>query len=247
MNQKKSKRVSGGSSKSQQGRSASNEQGSAAPASPASSPLPSTNPVPSNVVRTWLSIWVCFHLVALFLSFSSVVEPSSLHVRLLGLVQPYLKLAHFAADDRPVYLAHGSESEQPHRLEVTSDRVTELDQVAECQWMSVGSGNYEATDAPPGLAVSDRVARWLSTAATLAENGQSGVVAELLLPIAKHFPGAKAIRVVRFPTDLNDVNATITSPYVARIVRADDRVTLIQLTERRLSSLAVSRDKEGTQ
>ncbi len=203
--------------------------------------------LPSAGIRTWLSIWVCFHLVALFLSFTSVVEPSTLHARLSELVHPYLMVGHFAADDRPVYLAHGSESEQPHRLQITVDDLTEIDDVETCQWQAVGAGDYDAADASPGLDVSDRVARWLATAATLSENDQPGVVADLLLPIAQHFPDAKAIRIVRFPTDLSDVNATSESPYVARIVRSDDLVSLIQLNPKRLSSQAVANAKESAE
>lgn len=202
--------------------------------------------MPSVATKTWLSIWVCFHLSALFVSFTSVVEPSSLQARLSQLVHPYLRAGHFAADDRPVYLAHGSESERPHRLQVTSDELTDPDAVESVDWQTVGTGGYEAREITPGLSVSDRAARWLSTAATLAENDQPGVVAELLLPIARHFVDAKAIRIVRFPTDLDDVNAVAESPYVARIVRANDVVSLIRLTPRRLSSQAVATPNVGS-
>jgi hypothetical protein len=201
-------------------------------------------PFPSVTFRTWLSIWVCLHLLALALSFTSVVEPSSLQAKLSGLFYPYLRAGHFAADDRPVYLAHGNPSEQPHRLEITEDALSEAGQVDRCRWRSVGAGDYTASEASPGLAVSDRVARFLSTTATLAENEQPGVVAELLLPIARHFPEAKALRIVRIPTDLSDVNATPESPYVARIVRSVDSVGLIQLKPERLSSQAVA-DLQG--
>ena len=87
--------------------------------------------------------------------------------------------------------------------------------------------------------MSDRVARWLSTAATLAENEQPGMVAELLMPIAQLHPNVKAIRIVRLPTDLNDINAETESPYVARVIRRDDRVSLVQLKPARLSSQAI--------
>jgi hypothetical protein len=97
----------------------------------------------------------------------------------------------------------------------------------------------------PGLAVSDRVARWLSTSATLAENEQSGVVADLMYPIAQSFPDANAIRIVRYPTDLDDINAKETSPYVARLVRTDGSIELIHLRPKRLSSQAVNLS-EGT-
>lgn len=196
--------------------------------------------LPSVTARTWLSIWVCVHLLALALSFTSVVEPSSLQVNLSGMFFPYLRLGHFAADDRPVYLAHGTADEQPHRLEITSDTLSEIGQVNACQWRTVGAGDYAASESSPGMAVCDRVARFLSTSATLAGNDQPGVVAELLLPIAAHFSEAKAIRIVRFPTDLSDVNATSESPYVARIVRSADSVALIQLKPERQSSQPVS-------
>ena len=246
MNHKKSRRKAGGSSNPEVGdRSTAAE----APANKqftvgSHSPL---DTVPSNNVRTWLSIWVCVHLIALFLSFTSVVEPSMLHARLSEFMHPYLMVGHFAADDRPVYLAHGSDSERPHRLQVTSDELREIDEVETCQWQSVGSGDYASADASPGLAVSDRVARWLATAATLSENDQPGVVADLLLPIAQHFSNAKAIRIVRFPTDLSDVNATNESPYVARIVRSNDAVSLIQMKPKRLSSQAVANDGERSE
>lgn len=194
---------------------------------------------PTVALRAGLSIWTVFHLFALFVSFVSVVEPSSLQRQFLSLVHPYLTLGHFGADDRPVYLAHGNESEQPHRLQVSFDEITQIDQTDRCEWTTIGAGDYEASEAIPGGAVSDRVARWISVAATLAQSDQPGVVAELLLPIARHFPDAKAIRIVRFPTDLSDVTATEDSPYVARIVRSQDVVSLIQLTPKRLSSRAI--------
>ncbi len=201
---------------------------------------------PSDAVRTGLSIWTVFHLFALFVSFVSVVEPSSLQSRFLSLVHPYLTLGHFGADDRPVYLAHGNKSEQPHRLQISFNEITQIDQTDQCEWTTIGAGSYEAPAATPGGAVSDRVARWTSVAATLAESEQPGVVAELLLPIARHFPDAKAIRIVRFPTDLSDVTATEDSPYVARIVRSQDTVSLIQLTPKRLSSQAVDEEDGPT-
>ena len=206
----------------------------------AAGPVGDGERLPSVTARTWLSIWVCVHLLALALSFTSVVEPSSLQANLSGMFFPYLRITHFAADDRPVYLAHGTSEEQPHRLQITSDPLSAVSQVSDCQWRTVGAGDYAAAESSPGMAVSDRVARFLSTAATLAGNDQPGVVAELLLPIAQQFPEAKAMRIVRFPTELSDVNATEESPYVAGIVRSGDAVALIQLKAERLSSQPVA-------
>jgi len=193
---------------------------------------------PSQAIRTGLSLWVCLHLMAILISFTSVVEPSSIHARLAKLIHPYLRPAHFAADDRPVYLAHGNSSEQPHRLQVTTTAVIAIDAVETYPWQTVLSDGHR------GLAVSDRTHRWLSTAAILAENEQPGLVAELLLPIAQKDPGVTAIRVVRLPTDLNDVNAEIESPYVARVIRDDNRVSLVQLKPARLSSQSL-RPRKG--
>jgi hypothetical protein len=237
MSAKKRKRAAGGS-----GRPTSFSD--AAEGGAPTDPSPRTDRSgPSDAVRTSLSVWTVFHLFALFVSFVSVVEPSSLQRQFLSLVHPYLTLGHFGADDRPVYLAHGNESEQPHRLQISFDEVTQSDQADQCEWTTIGAGDYESSSATPGGAVSDRVARWISVAATLAQSEQPGVVAELLLPIARHFPNAKAIRIVRFPTDLSDVTATEDSPYVAAIVRSQNVVSLIQLTPERLSSRAI--DEEG--
>ena len=91
----------------------------------------------------------------------------------------------------------------------------------------------------PGLAESDRYARWLSTAATLAENDQPSLVAELLLPVVR---GDESIRAIRIARQLNDLDATIEdslpAPYMARVVRRGDSVALVQLQPERLSAMA---------
>ncbi len=188
---------------------------------------------PSPAVRTWISLWLPLHLLAIWISFTSVVEPSSIHARFASLVHPYVRPTHFAADDRPVYLTHGNPSEQPHRLQVTTDPLNDMASVDTRSWQTVGPSGYA------GLAVSDRTARWLSTAAMLAENDQPGLVAELLLPIAQSDPSVNAIRIVRLPTDLNDINTETESPYVARVVRGDGFVSLLELKSSRLSSQAI--------
>ncbi len=190
---------------------------------------------PSTKIRTWLSVWVSIHSLAVFISFTSVVEPSSIHSRLSNLFYPYLRPAQFAADDRPVYLAHGETYEQPHLVQVTATPAGDLDAAdAESTWRTVGPDRFG------GLAVSDRVARWLSTAAMLADAEEPGMVAELLVPIAMRNPDITAVRIVRLPTDLNLINAVPETVYVARVTRAGERVALIQLKEPRLSSQAVS-------
>lgn len=188
---------------------------------------------PRRFVRTALSIWLVIHLGAILVSFTGVVEPSTIHARLSQLVYPYLRPAHFSADDRPVYLAHGDAAEQPHMLQVSADEVTDASAVDSYRWRTVGPQRNA------GLAVSDRVARWLSTAAMLAENEQPSLVAELLLPIVQRETDANAVRIVRLPTGLSDVTEESQSPYVARVVREQNVVTLVQLNPARLSSRVV--------
>ena len=199
---------------------------------------PSADPdpaMPKVGVRTWLSLWVSFHLVAIAISYTSVVEPSSVHARLTQLLHPYLRAPHFGADDRPVYLTHGESLQQPHQLQITTAEGNP-DRIRESQWQAVDSlgGN-----AQPGLAASDRMARYLSTVALLSDNEQPSLAAELLLPIVVKDNSITAIRVIRFPTDLTDVNTGITPVYQASVIRSDDSVALIQLRDQRLSAEAL--------
>lgn len=194
---------------------------------------PSETPLPGQTLRTVLSLWLGFHLTAMAISFTSVVEPSSVHASLSDLVHPYLRPAHFSADDRPVYLTHGEPSEQPHQIQVTTDPVNGWESMDRASWQIAGP------QGAPGGAVSDRVARWLATAAMLAENSQPSLAAELVLPLARRQPDVTAVRIKRFPTDLNDVHDEGDIPYVANVIRTDRGVTLVELQEPRLSSPAV--------
>lgn len=191
---------------------------------------------PSTTVKTWLSIWVAVHLMAITVSFTAVVEPSSLHQRLSEVLQPYLRPSHFSADDRPVYLTYGDADDQPHRIEVTTDRVTGVANSDDLAWRLVGPAETSGFASTPGLAVSDRVARWLSTVAMLAENDQPSLVADLLLPVVAKQRSIQGVRIVRYPTDLNDIHVGVTVPYLARVVREQSKVSLVQLKESRLSA-----------
>ena len=199
-------------------------------------PRGSDGPQPTVTLRRVLSFWLCFHLFAILVSFTSVVEPSAIHARLATLFHPYLRPAHFSADDRPVYLAYGEMSERPHVLQVSTQLQSDLGSVDSNEWQQVGPERY------PGLAVSDRIARWLSTAAMLSENDQPGLVAELLLPVVQRNPDVNAIRIVRLLTDLDDVNAEPESVYVANVVRSAESVSLVQLNAARLSSQVIDPD-----
>ena len=199
-------------------------------------------PLPSAAFRAGLSVWVSLHLVALLISFTGVVEPSSLHAGLLSLVHPYLRATHFSADDRPVYLAHGDRDEQPHRVQITDQPISESQPSVDVDWVNTGPGELAGATNYAGLAVSDRVARWLATAAMLADNDQPSMVADLLLPLVESDTNIQAIRIVRFPTDLSDINSEIETPYVARVLRDGNSVALVQLKESRLSATPVTND-----
>jgi hypothetical protein len=191
---------------------------------------------PSEMVKTCLSIGVAVHLIALAISFTAVVEPSSVQQRLSDLLQPYLRPTHFSADDLPVYLTHGDSDDQPHRIEVTTQRVTGVEASGDVKWQVIGPAERGGFASIPGFAVSDRVARWLSTAAILAENEQPSLIAELILPIVANRSSVQGVRIVRYPTDLNEVNVGVSVPYLARVVRAKGGVSLVQLKEKRLSA-----------
>ena len=186
--------------------------------------------VPSGTARGLLSLWLSFHGAAVFLSFTGVVEPSAIHARLNALFHPYLRPPHFSADDRPVYLTYGEAGEGPHQFQVTSATINDLEKIDSYDWRSIGP------ERAAGLAASDRLARWLSTAAMLAENDQPGLVAQLLLPAVRNDEEIAAIRILRQTTDLSDVNENPESIYVGKVVRGSDPVSIIQLNPTSLSS-----------
>lgn len=190
---------------------------------------------PSQAVRGILTGWLGFHLLAILISFLTVVEPSSLQAGFMDLVRPYLQLTHFGADDRPIYLAHGNSDEQPHRIQVTSRPANQL-QDEPGDWQDAGPIGF------PGFAVSDRVHRWTTAVALLADNEQASLVAELVLPLVEQDSSVTAVRVVRLPTDLSDINAEMETPYMARVVRRPNHVTLIQMNPARLSAQVISGD-----
>ena len=207
--------------------------------------------MPSDRVRAAISIWLPIHLFALLVSVAAVVEPSTIHARLHGLLRPYLQLTHFGVDDRPLYLAYGDTSEQAHRLEVTEAEIQESD--ANVEWTNPHFRSSDESQltivgglaAGPGLAVSDRYARWLATAATLAESDQPSLVAELLLPLLPTDGSIRGVRIVRRMTDLNTtLDDNLPPPYVGRLATVDGRTSLIRLQETRLNAIAGDPESE---
>ena len=185
----------------------------------------SSVPPISSHVSIVLSLFVVLHLMALFVSYTSVVEPSGLHNSLRAIAHPYLRTLSFAVDDRPVYLAHGDADEYPLRIEISAQPISRMGGLPD--------------------SASDRMSRWLATASLLSQSGQSGLVAELVVSIAQRNPKAKSIRIVRYPTDLSDVNAERESVYVARIIHDGQQIRLVQIQEGRLAASATEHDEGG--
>ena len=186
---------------------------------------------PTPRTMTLLSLFLVFHLLAISLSFFSVVDPSETQVRLLSLVQPYLRATRFGVDDRPIYLTHADRSEQPMRLQVAKTF-----KPSEQDWRTIHPPGV------PGLASSDRHHRWLATAVLLAESDQPGLVAELLLGFASDQPDIRSLRIVRLPTELTTIlDDAAPPPYVARVARAGDRVSFVHVPSAAHSSVAVPR------
>jgi hypothetical protein len=195
---------------------------------------------PSNSPGTWLkvalSLWLVFHLGALTVSYTSVVEPSELQGRWQQALQFYLYPTHFLADDRPIYLAHGDVSEQPHRLQITTVKPSADPSLFR---LPIDDPQWQTVEPPgiAGLAGNDRYSRWLSTAAILATNDQPSLVAELMLSVALKDPSITAVRIVRLPTQLTTTAAdALPPPYAAYVAKQNDTVALVQVNEPRLST-----------
>ena len=153
-------------------------------------------------------------------------------------------MTHFGVDDRPLYLAYGNASERPHRLEVTRADLQHFD--SEVEWTNPHFRENDESRltivrgpaAAAGLAISDRYARWLATAATLAETEQPSLVAELLLPVLGQDDSIRGVRIIRRPTDLASTLETEDTPYVARVIRGASEISLVQLKPTRLNAIA---------
>ena len=188
---------------------------------------------PSAFTRTLVSGLVIFHLSALFFSYSAIIEPSSTHSAILNFLTPYLRLTHFAADGRPFYLAHGTQDEQPHRLQVASDQAARFTIDSETQWTTV-----EPTGVA-GLGESDRYHRWMTLAASLSESDQLSLVALMLKPLASADENTRAVRIIRLPTQLTTVEQDSVGPaYLARAVREGDQTKLVSIESKRLTTFS---------
>ncbi|QEG00080.1 hypothetical protein Mal15_41490 [Stieleria maiorica] len=205
---------------------------------PAESTAVATPRPPSPFWVGLISAAIVVHLLALFVSYSALIEPSSTHSSLLDLASPYLRSTHFSADGRRFYLAHATPDEQPHRLQFASagkDGDLVIDRQTE--WTTVQPGGIA------GLAASDRYGRWMALAATLAQSDRPSLAAALLMPLISADPSIDAVRVVRLPTQLTTVADDSAPPvYLARVVRSGDQVRLVSIGAKRLSTYA--RDPE---
>lgn len=200
----------------------------------------SASEVPPPILRLLLPVWAILHVVLVFVSFVGVVEPSGIVQAINELSKPYLRPTHFSANDRPVFLTHGDAADWPYRLQISDRPISQVGGLPESGWRDSGE------DISAGLAASDRRARWLSTAAILAINEQPGLVAELVAPILVKHRSAKSIRIMRYPTDLSNVDELASPVYVASVLRPGDSeggeqassgsISLIELKESRLST-----------
>ncbi len=222
------------SSQRKSDRSPSSRASEADAESPSSSQTQSSSPgLPLKVA---LSLWLVFHFLALTVSYTSVVEPSETQGQWQQALQFYLYPTHFLADDRPIYLAHGDPSEQPHRLQVTAVNPSANPALFD---LPIDDPQWQTIQPPgiAGLAGNDRYSRWLSTAAILATNEQPSLVAELILSVALEDPSITAVRIVRLPTELTTTAAdALPPPYAAYVAKQNDVISLVQVNEPRLST-----------
>ena len=187
---------------------------------------------PGTTTQRLISAAIVLHLFALFLSYSAIIEPSTTHSSSLDALAPYLRTTHFAADGRPFYLAHATPDEQPHRLQITSDRGdTTVPIDAQTKWTTVEPGGTA------GLASSDRYGRWMGLVATLAQSDQPSLAAALLMPLVAADPSIDAVRIVRLPTELTTAADDSAPPvYLARVIRGADEVRLVSIVSKRLTT-----------
>jgi len=209
---------------------------------------------PAPGLRSCLSLAIIAHLLAITVSFLAAVEPSATHLTLDGLLSPYLRMTHFGADRRAVYLAHGEPIEQPHRLQIRR-RGHDEGGTDERGHDEGGTDEGWETIAPrgrAGLAAADRDGRWLATIASLGESNQAGIAASLLLPSLERMmaeddsgrPPIAQVRIRRLPTELTTVvDDALPPPYVAAVVRHGERLDLVQVKEPRLNSLSSGRSR----
>lgn len=197
--------------------------------------------MPSRRARLLIGGLVGLHLVALTVSYAAIIEPSSTHSSLLGLLTPYLRATHFAADGRRFYLAHATPDEQPHRLQVASKNdYASFEVDPRTEWSTVDPAGIA------GAARHDRYTRWMTLIAMLAESERPSLAATLLLPLVEDEPQVDAVRIVRLPTQLTTVADDSRGPvFLARVVRSGDSVKLISIKAKRLTTYQRN-DLEGT-
>ncbi|MEL6107179.1 MAG: hypothetical protein AAFU85_14145 [Planctomycetota bacterium] len=124
----------------------------------------SPNGPPSLAVQAVVSVAIVAHLVLIAVSFTAIIDPSETHSSLLDAAAPYLRSTHFAADGRSFYLGRDDEDEQPHRLQVASLQPGQSVTERGVEWSTIEPQGI------PGFAESDRYARWMVLAATLARS-----------------------------------------------------------------------------
>lgn len=186
---------------------------------------------PSVAVQVIVSAAVVAHFLMFVLSYTAIIDPSTTHASILDTATPYLRATHFAADGRPFYLGHGIQDEQPHRLQVASLEPGQSVTDRNVEWTTIQPQGI------PGLAESDRYARWMVLAETLAKSDRASLAATAIGPFLRGDDSIDAVRVVRLPTLLTTVEDD-KSPvaYLARVVNSEDEVRLVAVQPRRMTT-----------
>lgn len=182
---------------------------------------------------TILSCLLVVHLIAIFVSYSAIIEPSQTHSQLLAAATPYLRSTHFSADGRPFYLAHDTPDEQPHRLQYATRDAKDGSLVidSQTQWTTIEPSGIA------GLASWDRYARWMVLTSTLAQSDRPSLAAALLMPLVAADESIDAIRIIRLPTQLTTSEEDAAPPvYLARVIRTLDEIRLVSIGAKRLST-----------
>ena len=169
------------------------------------------------------------HVFVICLSMANSVGTSSLQASVLGWADLYLRPMQFSADDAPVFLASGTETDQTLRLDFQPK--TQPDPVP------------LTSEFTPGLAADDRQQRFLASISLLAEAGQDSLVAELLVPvIADRVEPGGTVTLRREPTLLtNALQDEAPPPYQARVIDSNLGPQLLRIQPKEQLAIAIEK------
>lgn len=223
--------------------------------SPPASSTDAVESLPSDSLRSAISIWLVVHLAFTALSLSAVAGASMLQLRLLSFAAVYQAPLHLAVEGRPIYLTHGEPEDQTHRV----------------QWLREGSESWEF-DTVRGYRGSERLRRYSRLAKVIAgaadsdqtaiasllalplvhqeiaRSGQAGVAPPTRVRIVRLAPDTRVIRYPADPVETARWEAVIVQQSEQDSLRESDspaagdaelpRLALVTLKERRLNAAA---------